>query len=287
MSKKSKNPFLYLSLENNNNNNNSNSNGIGNVLLKPSTVLQKPKTLSKSKQKQKKKANENPCNGEIYKCLESIYDYLLRTKIPIFDNIFPFIQGGFALYLYSNEAHNYKQIMIDNPIVGTDDIDIHIEPISRTKSSYKFEIQTYFVKLSGKFNNKIDRNDIKDENFYGTSKYIDISYDPNYISLSLYKEYCLKNGFTEERLNIHLNENIRNLLLPLDYVHFNCVHMFVLLLEAFTSMVSNNRVPKTLKILKRIFMIYNYEHFNSISKDLDTNITTLIKNIERNFNNVS
>ena len=272
MSKKSTNPFEILNVENNNN-----SNKTLNVSEKPS---------SKSQQKKQKAAIENPCNGEIYKCLKSIYDYLLITKIPIFDNVFPFIQGGFALYLYSNEAHNYKQIMIDNPIVGTDDIDIHIEPISTTKSSYSIEIQKYFVKLSSKFKYKIDRNDIVGKHFYGTSKYIDITYDPNYISLSLYKEYCLNNGFTKESLNIHLNENIRNLLLPLDYVHFNCVHMFVLLLQAFTSMNSNNRVPKTLKILKRIFMIYNYEHFNSISKDLDTNITTLIENIGRKFGNV-
>ena len=156
-----------------------------------------------------------------YECLDSIYKYLLENKNKLNDFTLSFIQGGYALILYNDK---YKELMARNEIISTNDIDIHIEPIiGITPLKYNKTIQIFFIDLCKKFENIIDRNKIDNSNYYGTSNYLDITFDPIYISLKLYKEYCLKNGYTNDSLELHLKQNIANLLLPLEYVIFNCV----------------------------------------------------------------
>ena len=209
-----------------------------------------------------------------YECLDSIYKYLLENKNTLNDFTLSFIQGGYALILYNDK---YKELMARNEIISTNDIDIHIEPITGiTPLKYNKTIQIFFIDLCKKFENIIDRNEINNSNYYGTSNYLDITFDPIYISLKLYKEYCLKNGYTNDSLELHLKQNIANLLLPLEYVIFNCVHMFVLLLEAFNTVNYNNRVPKTLKILYRVIMIYNPDEYVYMTRRITEQTIALI-----------
>lgn len=216
--------------------------------------------------------NENPkCSSNRYECLETIYKNIKSNSI--FKNVLAYIQGGFALYLYG-----YKDIMIKNPIVGTDDIDIHIESTDTTPPEYNILLQKAFIKLCNKFGNKKGINQIKGKWYYGTSQYMDITYKDNYISLEYYKSYCKEeNGYTDEKLYEHLNTNLSNLLLPLEYVKFNCIHMFCILLHAFNTQSINNRVPKTLKILKRVLMIYDYENYELFVSYLDNYIEQILK----------
>jgi len=236
-------------------------------------------------QKQTEKKNSNNKMLNIYAKLDSIYDYLLKHK-NIFKNVFAFIQGGYALYLYG-----YDETMKKYPLVGTNDIDIHIEPKINIIEDYNIQIQKFFVDLCSKLKSKIELNNCTPKWYYGTSKYIDITYDPNYISLALYKDYCLTtvgNPYnTDITFTTHLNSNIENLLLPIDYVKFNCIHMFVLLLNAFSTKKGNNRVPKTLKILKRIIMIYDFEIYSDIDEtitDFLTRITIIISSNKTKVN---
>lgn len=217
----------------------------------------------------KNQNNKLPCPNDRYDCLFQIYNELKTNSI--FENVFPFIQGGFALYLYG-----YDDIMRKYPIVGTDDIDIHIESISgKTLDSYNKKLQKLFINLCKKYNVKHKLNKIDGKWYYGTSEYCDITYEDDYISLKLYIEYYLANGNTKDELEKHLVSN--DLLLPLEYVKFNCIHMFCILLDGFNTHSFNNRIPKTLKILKRVLMIYDYKNYEIIDKNLDEYLNALLK----------
>jgi hypothetical protein len=219
--------------------------------------------------KKNQKHKKPPCPEDRYECLLKIYNEL-KTN-PIFKNVFPFIQGGFALYLYG-----YNDIMRKYPILGTDDIDIHIEPISgKTLDSYNKELQNLLIGLCKKYNAKLGLNKISGKWYYGTSEYCDITYEDNYSSLKLYIEYYLANGNTKDELEKHLVGN--DLLLPLEYVKFNCIHMFCILLDGFNTHSLNNRIPKTLKILKRVLMIYDYKNYEIFDKNLDEYLNALLK----------
>jgi hypothetical protein len=85
----------------------------------------------------------------------------------------------------------------------------------------------------------------------------------------------LANGNTKDELEKHLVGN--DLLLPLEYVKFNCIHMFCILLDGFNTHSLNNRIPKTLKILKRVLMIYDYENYEIFDKNLDEYLDALLK----------
>jgi len=137
------------------------------------------------------RVEEKICDSEknIYECLEKIYDKLKQEYTNIFSNVIPYIQGGFALYLYG-----YDKFIKEIPILGTNDIDIHIESVPEvTEEKYNEKLQKFFVSLSKKIGNgnKIELNKLYKKWYYGTSTYIDITYEDNYISLSLYKQYCL------------------------------------------------------------------------------------------------
>lgn len=220
-----------------------------------------------------KNSKITPCSSDRYDCLLKIYSEL-KTH-PIFQNVFPFIQGGFALYLYG-----YNDIMRKYPIVGTDDIDIHIESIpDKTLDDYNKLLQKSFLQFCKRYDVKPGLNKISGKWYYGTSEYCDITYEDNYSSLKLYKEYYLANGHTEDDLEKHLVSN--NLLLPLEYVKFNCIHMFCILLHGFNTHSYNNRIPKTLKILKRVLMIYDYENYEIFDKSLDEYLNKLLEIIKK------
>ena len=268
---------------------------------KENNVLKKKKENNNTQRKATNKARskaisnanfllKNPCSGNRYTCLDNIYKYITHDKKAkqIFSSVMPFIQGGYALYLYG-----YDIIMKTNSQIGTDDIDIHIEPtidtiITSSDSKiipYNKQVQTFFVDLCNTFKNTIIMAQINNPWFYGTSNYIDITYDSNYVSLVHYKAYCLANGYTQSALDTHLTSNISNLLLPLEYVKFNCIHMFVLLLQAFGTSKINNRIPKTIKIIKRVIMIYeptiDPTNYLLLSNELDIYLSTLIDIINK------
>jgi hypothetical protein len=171
---------------------------------------------------------QNQCDVNRYVCLEKIYNYLIKNK-EIFQDVIPFIQGGFALYL-----NGYKEFMLLDDIIGTNDIDIHIESMpDKNIKDYNTKLQRFFVNLCRLYKSTINLNKKRKNWYYGTSKYIDITYEDNYSSYLLYIDFCLNNGYTHETLNTHLQSKKHELQLPFEYVIFNCVHMFCLLLEAF------------------------------------------------------
>jgi hypothetical protein len=57
--------------------------------------------------------------------------------------------------------------------------------------------------------------------------------------------------------------------------------MFCILLHGFNTHSLNNRIPKTLKILKRVLMIYDYENYEIFDKSLDEYLNELLEIIKK------
>lgn len=83
------------------------------------------------------KTNSYSKQYDIYEILEKIYKYL-KTRTDIFGIAFPYIIGGYALFLYG-----YDEIMIKNPIIGTNDIDLHINSLIDTPQDYNNQLLTF------------------------------------------------------------------------------------------------------------------------------------------------